>query len=179
LRIAVSCLKALGDNPDRISGDAERTSKALHEYAVKELPSHLKELASADLTGADRTRKEELGTHLYSLLLKEAYLKTWLSAEYATDVRNVWLDDDSTELNILSLFKNEDVRRPVVDKAGGVKVLETDTVGVYCKATAFLIRQWLGVEDWDVASAFEWVKAHYLKVCKPIFKPVLLVLTPF
>lgn len=156
LRITVSCLKALGYGSDK-------NAKALHNYAVEELPRHLNSLASADLGGADRNRKNELGTHLHCLLSEDAYLKTWLSPEVSGRVCEVWLHDDSTVHSILRLLEDRDVRRGISTDAS-----EWDepsaTCTLYEKATRYMVEQWLGADDWDVASAFEWVQAYYLKV---------------
>jgi hypothetical protein len=168
MRIVVSCLKALGDGLHSDSDNPERSSNALHDYAIKRLPEHLKELASANLEGADSARKEDLGTHLYYMLTKEEYLKTWLFAGDKYDLsslRELWLDDDSTVLNILKLFEDSFIRETMaVSERGKKEPLDTSVRSVLKEATAFMIRRWLQVEDWDIVPAFEWTRSYYVKV---------------
>jgi hypothetical protein len=170
LRIAVSCLKALGDGSDSNPDEPERSSKSLHDYAIRELPEHLKELASADLEDADVARKGDLGTHLCCLLTEELYLRTWLSPEYADESRGLWLDEDSTVLNIVKLFQDRVIRKSIaVSKNFNRESLDAEPLSVLKETTAFMIRHWLHVEDWSIASAFEWVKGYYIKVRRSAF----------
>lgn len=139
-------------------------SAVLHDYAVKHLLWHLRQVNLASLARAESQMKMEIGRWLYAFFMHKKLVRAWFTHDRLHVIFSEWWESLD---EVLRWFQDPGVgegAREVSGKKEAMIVLERKDL--LLEASRTLASQWLLKSEWNAADTLRWILRLPIEVSK-------------